>query len=340
MQEALKEARKGIGLTSPNPPVGAVIVKDGILLARGWHEKAGTAHAERNALARLKDPKAAKGASIYVTLEPCSTHGRTGACSTAIIEAGITRVVYGATDPNPAHVGRANTLMQEAGIEVLQGICQQECEQLIRAFSKVQRTGMPWVIAKTAMSLDGCITRPKGEGQWLTGPEARETVQLLRSEVDCIITSGETVRRDDPALTLRSAKISEKKQQPLKVVLTKVGLNENRYQIFQGENKARQVVEQPLEETLKLLVSNDQVNTVLLESGGELMGAFLDAGLVDEMVIYLAPIVTGGPSAAIGGKGANTLSERLNMSEIIFRQIGPDLVMRGIVNEQQQALER
>jgi len=177
MQEALSEARKGLGLTAPNPSVGAVIVRDGIELSRGWTQKPGQAHAEREALANLtkhSNVPNAQGATIYVTLEPCSTHGRTGACTDALIEAGISKVVYGAKDPNPAHSGAADAILKARGIEVISGIHQSLCEASIRGFAKVQTSGRPWVIAKTAMSLDGRITRPPGESQWLTGAQARE----------------------------------------------------------------------------------------------------------------------------------------------------------------------
>jgi len=182
MRIALEEGKRGIGLTAPNPPVGAVLVKDGRELARGWHRRVGEAHAEREALAKLSTGEA-EGATAYVTLEPCSTEGRTGACVDALIQAGVKRVVYGARDPNPDHQGGADARLREAGIEVESGILEGECVHLIRGFQMVQTEQRPWVIAKTAMSLDGRITRREGEGQWLTGVEAREQVQLLRGGV-------------------------------------------------------------------------------------------------------------------------------------------------------------
>jgi len=333
LQVALEEARRGVGLTAPNPPVGSVIVRDGIELARGWHRRAGAPHAERAALASLA-PGEARGASVYVTLEPCSTQGRTGACTDALIEAGVSRVVYGARDPNPAHLGGADQVLGAAGIEVRSGVCEEECLHLIRGFVMVQTAGRPWVIAKTAMSLDGRITRPPGEGQWLSGTGAREEVQLLRAEVDAIVTSGETVRRDDPSLTLRSSAISPDKEQPWRVVLTKAGLDQSKYQLFNDDFSARSLLfqNQEIGSVLTQLVTNQLVNTVLLESGGGLTGEFFDAGLIDEWVIYLTPMVTGGPSPAVGGKGAGSLEERYSLKDLQIHQVGNDLCARGIVD--------
>jgi diaminohydroxyphosphoribosylaminopyrimidine deaminase/5-amino-6-(5-phosphoribosylamino)uracil reductase len=333
IQIALEEARRGVGLTAPNPPVGSVIVRDGIELARGWHRRSGTPHAERNALANLA-PGEVRGATVYVTLEPCSTQGQTGACTDALIAAGVSRVVYGAHDPNPAHVGGADQVLAAAGIEVESGVCEDECLHLIRGFAMVQTKGRPWVIAKTAMSLDGRITRPPGEGQWLSGPGAREEVQLLRAEVDAILTSGETVRRDNPALTLRSAAISPDKVQPWRVVLTREGLEQADYQLFNDNHSQRSLLFQNenIGSVLTQLATNKSVNTVLLESGGGLVGAFLDAGLIDEWVIYLAPMVTGGPSPAVGGEGACSLEERYSLKNLSIHQVGNDLCVRGLVD--------
>lgn len=330
MSIALSEAEQGIGLTAPNPAVGAVIVRNGLELSRGWHQKAGSNHAERDALSKLQSGEAEK-ATIYVTLEPCSTTGMTGACTDAIIQSGISRVVYAMSDPNPAHAGNADHVLKAAGIETHSGILEEDCFHLIRGFTKVQTEARPWVIAKTAMSLDGKITRPPGEGQWLTSPESRESVQLLRAEVDAIITSGTTVRNDDPSLTLRSSEISPKKEQPLRVILTRSEIDQSEYQIFNDGSPTQVFKNTTISEVLRTLALNGK-NTVLLESGGDLMGAFLDEDLIDEFVIYYAPLITGGSSLAVGGEGANSLSERLSLKNIVLKQTGPDLCLRGIVD--------
>ena len=320
MRLALDEARKGVGRTAPNPPVGAVIVKHGELLGKGWHRAAGQPHAEREALAAVGD---ARGATIYVTLEPCSTHGRTPPCTKGLIDAGISRVVYACVDRNPDHAGRADELLKTAGIEVLSGVCADEAEQLLRPFFRVRATGLPWVIWKSAMSLDGRITRPPGEGQWLTGETARADVQQLRSTVDAILTSGETMRRDKPALTIRVPELLAGREQPWRVVVTdrpeSLPSNEPRTLVRPRGNLA---------EMLHNLVKEQGVLTVMVEAGGVFSAALFEAGLVDEVVVYYAPILCGGPSPALGGAG---LRESLHLDEIDFQQFGNDIRLRGIV---------
>ncbi|MEN8737840.1 MAG: bifunctional diaminohydroxyphosphoribosylaminopyrimidine deaminase/5-amino-6-(5-phosphoribosylamino)uracil reductase RibD [Akkermansiaceae bacterium] len=346
MHEALAEAKNGIGLTAPNPPVGAVIVKDGVKLASGWHRKVGVNHAERDALSQLSKVEGriveAEGATIYVTLEPCSTQGRTGSCTDALIKAKFARVVYAMDDPNPDHVGRSQHLLEEEGIKVTTGILREEAAYLIRGFTMVQQYQRPWVIAKTAMSLDGRITRPPGEGQWLTGPQSREKVQQLRAEVDAIITSGETLRKDNPALTLRSKGVLNEKEQPVRVVITRSEIKYENYQMFTDEYRDRTQVFQNkgLDKVLQQLAKQGH-NTVLLECGGELMGAFLDAELIDEMVIFFAPIITGGPQPALAGEGVESLKDRLLLKETSVQEIGSDLCLRGLIDrERLRKLER
>lgn len=332
MRIALAEAKKGLGLTSPNPAVGAVVVRDGRELSRGWHRECGQAHAEREALAALQ-PGEAQGATIFVTLEPCSTPGRTGACCDALIEAGLARVVYGTRDPNPDHAGRADEILRTAGIAVASGVLEKECRHLIRGFEMTKRSGRPWVIAKTAISLDGRITRPPGEGQWLSGKGAREEVQWLRCEVDAIITSGATVRADDPALTVRSSGAGHRPRQPRRVVLTRSEHDWSRYRIFSDQDADRSLLfpDQSLYDVLRTLSDEHGVCTVLVEAGGELLGSFQDEGLIDEWAIYLAPLVTGGPAVGLGGKGAATLASRTALRELSIHQVGPDLCARGLV---------
>ena len=342
MRLALREAQRSTGLTSPNPAVGAVVVKDGLVIAKGRTRQVGGNHAERDALSILK-PGDAKGATIYVTLEPCSTRGRSGACTDAIIESGISRVVYGLKDPNPSHAGRADGILNAAGIEVERGICEEECRHQIRGFISVQTKGRPWVIAKTAMSLDGKISRPNGEGQWLSNEQSRERVHLLRGEVDAIVTSGETVRRDNPSLTIRSSRIPKEKEQPLRVVLTKRGLNQSQWKLFNDEykNRTRVFENVKLQDVLIQLSENEGVNTVMLECGGSLMGAFLDSNLIDEFMIFYAPMVTGGSHCAIRGEGISGLEDRWGLENPSVEQLGNDLCLRGLVStESRRELER
>lgn len=338
MRRALSLGRRGIGSTSPNPPVGAVVVKEGREIGAGWHRRAGSPHAEVEAIvaaSRQHGDRAAEGATLYVTLEPCSTTGRTGPCTEVIIAHRLARVVIGAGDPNRAHSGRAAPILRAAGIQVEEGIEEANCQELIRSFAKVQGCGLPWVILKTAMSLDGRITRPAGEGQWLSSEASRLDVQHLRAEVDAILTSGKTVRTDDPRLTLRSLDARPIKRQPLRVVLTsrEDGVPASS-QVLNDEHAERTIVSvrRPIETVLRELVSEHGVNTVLVEAGGGLLGRFVDEGWADELVIYLAPLLTGGPVPAVGGEGAASLARRERLGVTDCRRIGRgDVRLRAVL---------
>ncbi len=332
MRRAIEEARRGIGRTSPNPAVGAVVVKDGIELGAGWHRGAGLPHAEREAMAAVRERHGAAalhGATVYVTLEPCSTQGRTPPCTAGLIEAGVARVVYAAEDPNPAHAGRADGLLAQAGIALTRGVLADEARRLIRPFTKVQRSGLPWVILKTAMSLDGRITRPPGEGMWLTGPEARAEVQRLRAEVEALLTSGETVRKDRPRLDLRDPELAEGRLQPWRVVLTgNADTLPLDAPLFTDAHRDRTLVaggEDP-EAVLRGLVRDRGVSAVLVECGGRLAASLLEAGLVDEWVGFLAPLLSGGPLPALAGRG---FPDGLRLKEPQFQRFGPDVMLRA-----------
>lgn len=334
MRMALDEARKGIGKTAPNPPVGAVVVKGDQLLGAGWHRAAGQPHAEREALADAVANHGAAaliGATVYITLEPCSTQGRTPPCTQGLIDAGVARVVYACVDANTDHAGRADALLQHAGIEVVSGICHEEAEKILRPFFKVQRTGLPWVIWKTAMSLDGRLTRPPGEGQWLTSETSRADVQQLRSQVDAILTSGETVRRDRPALTIRVPDLLEGRPQPWRVVFTdRPETLPQEAALFCDESRDRTLIRprQDPQGTLRRLVQEQGVLSCMIEAGGVFSAALMEAGLIDEVVVYLAPILCGGPTPAMAGAG---LEASLRLKEICYRQLGDDLRLSGVI---------
>jgi pyrimidine deaminase RibD-like protein len=206
MREAIKLARRGTGQTRPNPAVGCVLVKNGRIIARGYHRRAGQPHAEIEALRALKNPNRARGATAYVTLEPCSTHGRTPPCTEALARAGLARVVIGAIDPNPRHRGRGLPSLAKAGIETVAGVLADQCAALNPEFHHFMLTGMPWVVAKCGLSLDGRLTRPPGEGQWITSAAARADAMKLRARVGAILVGAGTIRADDPALTVRGIK--------------------------------------------------------------------------------------------------------------------------------------
>ncbi|MDP3850223.1 MAG: bifunctional diaminohydroxyphosphoribosylaminopyrimidine deaminase/5-amino-6-(5-phosphoribosylamino)uracil reductase RibD [Luteolibacter sp.] len=334
MRLALTEARKGVGKTAPNPPVGAVIVKDGVLLGSGWHRAAGMPHAEREALADAFETHgtvAVRGSTVYITLEPCSTHGRTPPCTQGLIDAGVARVVYACVDRNPEHAGRADAILTSAGIEVISGVCHVEAEKLLRPFFKVRETGLPWVIWKTAMSLDGRLTRPPGESQWLTGEAARADVQQLRATVDAILTSGATVRRDHPALTIRVPELLEGRPQPWRVVFSdQPDSLPQEAALFTDAWRGRTLIRprHDLAETLRGLVREQGILTAMTEAGGIFSAALLDAGLVDELVVYCAPRLCGGPSPALAGAG---LPESPRLQETEFMRLGDDIRLRGVI---------
>ena len=334
MQLAMAEARQGIGKTAPNPPVGAVIVKHDVMLGKGWHRAAGQPHAEREALAAAvaqHGAAAVRGATVYVTLEPCSSCGRTPPCTQGLIEAGVARVVYACQDRNPHHSGRAAAILTAAGIAVTVGVLQTAAEHLLRPFFKVCATGLPWVIWKTAMSLDGRITRPPGEGQWLTGAPARADVQQLRATVDAILTSGATVRRDHPALTIRQPELLDGRSQPWRVVFSDAPASlPPAAPLFTDAWRERTLIRprHNLEGSLRLLAREQGVLTAMTEAGGVFAAALFAAGLIDEVVIYYAPLLCGGTVPALAGDGWR---ESLRLVDTTIEQIGDDFRLRGII---------
>jgi diaminohydroxyphosphoribosylaminopyrimidine deaminase/5-amino-6-(5-phosphoribosylamino)uracil reductase len=330
MKAALREAVKGLGHTSPNPAVGAVILRGGRIIARGWHHRAGEPHGEIEAIQALRNPALARGATIYVTLEPCSTHGRTPPCCDAIKAHGFARVVVGAVDPNPKHAGRGLSLLRKAGIEVSSGVLEDECTAINRAFNQWIVKRMPWVIAKAGMSLDGRLTRPPGEGQWLTSQRSRHYAMMLRAQVDAILVGAETVRQDDPQLTIRGVPGFEDKQ-PWRVVLTRSNRLSRKSRIFTDEHKTRTLVyrDRSLRDVLKDLGRKD-VTSVLIEGGGKILGEAFDRRLVDEAHFYMAPLLCGGPHA-IGGTGVGSTEESYLLSDPEYERLGDDIHVSGLV---------
>jgi diaminohydroxyphosphoribosylaminopyrimidine deaminase/5-amino-6-(5-phosphoribosylamino)uracil reductase len=324
MALALAEARKGVGKTSPNPAVGAVIVKDGQLLSKGWHRRAGRPHAEIEAIRGLKDAQLASGATIYITLEPCSTHGRTPPCVEAILKHGFARVVVGATDPNPAHAGRGLAILRDAGLEVISGVLEEECRKLNEAFNYWITTRQPLVIAKCAMSLDGRITRRPGESQWLTSAPARRKVHRLRAEVDAIMVGAETVRRDNPKLTIRGLGTRAAARQPWRVVISRSGNLPADAALFTDGWKNRTLVFSSLDAALEDL-GEKQVTSVLIEGGGELLGAAFDEKRVHRVAFFFAPMLVGGDKSAVSGKGVESNETAIRLEDVTYKKLGPDL---------------
>lgn len=323
MRLALREAARGVGRTSPNPAVGAVIVKGGRVIARGWHRCAGGPHAEIEALRALKRPGLARGATMFVTLEPCCTHGRTPPCTDAIIAAGIARVVVGATDPNPRHAGRGFAVLKKAGVAVTAGVLAEKCAALNAGFNKWIISGMPLVTAKAGLSLDGRLTRPPGEGAWLTSEKSRADAMRLRAQVDAILVGAGTVRADNPRLTVRG--LRGVMRQPWRVVLTRRAQLPKDAHLFSDAHRDRTLIfrGKSLRAVLRDL-GRRGCTSVMIEGGGKLLGAAFDAGLVDRVQLYLAPMLCGGPDG-IGGMGAASTRKAPRLENVSFRRIGPDL---------------
>jgi diaminohydroxyphosphoribosylaminopyrimidine deaminase/5-amino-6-(5-phosphoribosylamino)uracil reductase len=329
MRIALCQARKGLGQTSPNPAVGAVIVAAGSALAKGWHQRAGGPHAEIEALSGMPDPALAAGATIYVTLEPCSTSGRTPPCTDAIIAARIGRVVVGAIDVNPKHRGRGLDRLRQAGIQVTAGVLAEECNLLNVGFNKWITTGLPWVIAKVAQSLDGRITRSPGEPPWLSNARSRRMVQYLRSTVDAILVGAETVRRDNPRLT---ARIRRRAVQPWRVVVTRSGNLPVDAMVLTDQYRDRTLLVRNAEwgDLLKDLGSRG-VTRLLVEGGGNVLGQLRAQELIDELWCFVTPVLTGGDKPSFGGTGIDRMSDASRLERVRYKRFGDDLLVTGHV---------
>ena len=322
MRAALKEAEKAQGQTSPNPVVGAVLVVDNRIVAKGHHRGAGREHAEIECLRNFDAPVPAR-ATLYVTLEPCSTVGLTAPCTDAILKAGVRKVVVGAIDVNPRHSGKGIVQLRNAGVKIREGILAEECARLNEAFNKWIVTGRPFVIAKCGMSLDGRLTRPPGEPRWITDISARRHAQGLRARVDAILVGAETVRADNPRLTVRGVQGA---RQPWRVVLTRSGSLPRRARLFCDRLTARTLVyrRKSLASVLKDL-GKKNVTSVLIEGGGDVLGQALDARLIDKVQLYLGPILTGGPIIAFSGRGAEATVNAMRLDRVSYKRIGQNV---------------
>lgn len=319
MRAALKEARKALGRTSPNPAVGAVLVIDNRIVAKGHHRAAGREHGEIECL-RSFGGRVPRGATLYVTLEPCSTVGRTDPCTAGIIKAGVKNIVVGATDANPRHQGRGIAQLRAAGIKVRDGILAKDCARLNEAFNKWIVSGRPFVVAKCGMSLDGRVTRRPGEPRWITDTAARKDAHRLRACVDAVLVGAETVRTDNPRLTLRGMRVQH---QPWRVVLSRSGRLPAQAHLFCDRFAKRTLVygEKSLAGVLKDL-GKKNITSVLIEGGGDVLGQALDARLIDKVQVYLGPIFVGGPVIAFAGVGASNGTKAMKIERISYRRIG------------------
>ena len=340
MRRALLLARRAWGDTSPNPMVGAVLVRDGEVIGEGYHHRCGMPHAEveaiRDALAKGNDPA---GSTIYVTLEPCSTCGRTPACTDAILNAGISRVVIAALDPNPKHAGRGVAILRKGGVKVRCGVCRKEAEKLNQPFFHWITTGTPYVILKMAMTLDGKIATASGDSKWVTGPEARAEVQQLRRLADAILVGGDTARLDRPKLTVRDG--NPVSRQPRRLVASRTLTETDLAEIF-PEGDLPQIVQLPDPAAWRELLSRlggENVMTLLLEGGGELAASALRAGVVNELYFYMAPKILGGRHSrpVVGGDDPQFLAEALEVAQWQVEPCGRDLRIRATFRKDDRA---
>ncbi|TAJ50153.1 MAG: bifunctional diaminohydroxyphosphoribosylaminopyrimidine deaminase/5-amino-6-(5-phosphoribosylamino)uracil reductase RibD [Herbiconiux sp.] len=320
LELALNGPRHGV-----NPQVGCVILSaDGEVLAEGWHAGAGTPHAEVVALSALADPSLAHGATAVVTLEPCNHQGRTGPCSEALISAGIARVVYAVADPGHRSSGGGER-MRAAGLSVEQGLLGTEAEEAIRPWLTAVRLGRPFVTVKWASSLDGRAAAADGTSQWITGPSARDDVHRRRAEADVIVVGTGTMLADDPSLTARDADGGLRAHQPRPVV---IGTREvpAGAQLHAHPSALRRIEGHDLGAALAELY-DDEVRSVFVEGGPTLASAFLAAGLVDEVLVYLAPTLIGGPRTALTDLGVGTIGEQIALTLTSVTRLGDDLAI-------------
>ena len=350
MRQALMLARKGYGRTSPNPMVGALLVKRGKVIGEGWHKRAGAPHAEIEAIRAAAN---SRGATIYVTLEPCSTVGRTPSCVEAVKAAGIRRVVVAATDPNPAHAGRAFRRLRGAGIEVSKGVLAAEATELNAAFGHWIVNATPLVTVKAAMTLDGRIATAGGESKWITGPAARRHGQLLRKGSDAILVGINTVLADDPALKakgklksrpLRRIILDSHARTPLAAKVLNDELAHVTTVVVTRDAPERRV--DAIAKKVNLLVSpirkgrvdlrwllkrlgREEVTSLLVEGGGEVNASFLQDDLAHRVAFFYAPKILGGSEArrAVGGDGARSLDEALELGNVEWSRVGADLLL-------------
>jgi diaminohydroxyphosphoribosylaminopyrimidine deaminase/5-amino-6-(5-phosphoribosylamino)uracil reductase len=368
MKLALRLARRGYGATSPNPMVGAVLVKGGRtrarVIGRGWHHRAGLPHAEIEALRDAqKHGHNPRGATLYVTLEPCSTHGRTPPCTDAIIAAGIRRVVIGATDPNPNHAGRAFKILKRAGIETAHGILAEECARLNEAFNHWIVHGTPFVIVKAGMTLDGKIATASGESKWITGPQARAHGMKLRQGMDAILAGVNTILADDPSLTFRPSrktKAGARAKKPLRrIVLDSLARTPLTAKVVRDEfaalttivvsksapkkraavlaKRVHVLVAPTVKGSSRLLdlrwllkkLGSENVTSLLVEGGGETNASFLFNGLAQRVMFFYAPKIMGGRDSrkGVAGEGVTRLSDAIQLHDVEWKKVGGDLMM-------------
>ncbi len=325
MMRAIELAKLGEGLTRPNPPVGAVLILEDHIVAEGWHHKAGEDHAERDCLGKLPPIAASlKNATLYITLEPCSTHGRTPPCTDIILEKGIGRVVVSVVDLNPHHAGRGLDLLREAGVEVITGVCEEEGRALIAPFEKFITTGIPYVTLKLASTLDGKIADCEGNSKWITGSDAREVVQSMRRSADAIMVGAATVISDDPSLLPRP----DEGRTPWRVIIGKV-IPSNSVVLTDEAAEQTLVRTGNLEDILTELAQDFGIMHVLCEGGGKLAAGLVEAGLVDEFAFFIAPKLMGADGLPNFAKFHGLISDVENLTFHSVELVGKDVLIKA-----------
>lgn len=360
MRSALRLARRGLGSTSPNPMVGAILVRGGKVIGRGWHRKAGFPHAEVEALRdAAKLGNSPKNATLYVTLEPCCTTGRTPPCTKAILAAGISRVVVGAIDPNPRHAGKGLRILRSGGVKVISGVLGEECNLLNAAFNHwiVKRT--PCITVKSAMTLDGRIATASGESKWITGEKARAIGMQIRRSVDAVLVGINTVLADDPKLTVRIGGnsmesprrriiLDSSARTPLKSRVASDEFRQFTTIVVSRKASKRRVI--ALSKQVRVMVApasdrgidlrwltrelgKEGVTSLLVEGGGEVNASFLLGGFAHRVLFFYAPKILGGRIArkGIAGDGLTTLSHAVRLEDVEWRNVGADLMLTACV---------
>lgn len=352
MKQALELASRGVGLTRPNPPVGAVIVQKGTIAGKGWHQRAGGPHAE--AVAVHSASGSLKGATLYVTLEPCSTAGRTPPCCELILKHGIKKVVISALDPNPLHAGAGVVLLRDAGVKVETGLLQEQGEQLLEPFRHWILEGRPWVTLKLGTSLDGRIADRTGKSQWITGPESRSRVQAFRRLADAVMVGATTVKKDNPSLLPRPAR----GRKPFRIIVDGALSCPSTSACFTDSARERTIVltlqaagagkrkrlekqgvqvrmypgsRVPLKRALQDLAKDFNILHVLCEGGGDLAAGLVQAGVVDRYQWFSAPLIIGGRAApaSVGGPGF-LLDSAAQLTFEAVERLGADVLISAI----------
>jgi len=354
MKVALRLARRAEGCTSPNPMVGAVVVKDGRVIGRGFHRRAGSPHAEIEALTQAG--RRARGATLYITLEPCNHHGRTPPCSDAIIRAGIAQVVIGARDPNPITNGRGLAKLRRTGIRITNGVMEDEARRLNAPFEKAMVSKLPWVVAKVGQSLDGKIATASGQSRWITSPAARRLSHQWRRRVDAVLVGLHTILRDNPRLTARAG--TARRGRPVRIIVDSQLRTPPTARCLTASPEAPTIIATtvhrparqarlerhgaqvlvlpprqgrvPLRRLCERLVTRG-IHSVLIEGGGEVLASAFAERLVDRIVWFIAPVLIGGRSApsSIGGEGIPRLGQAVRLADTRVRRVGPDLCVEA-----------